>query len=69
MKYSLLAFIWLSLFYSCPAQELKSPNGNQVLTFMLQANGTPERAVSTGASLNNDPKPSAHGRRIAAARG
>ena len=41
MKYSLLALVWLSLFHSSRAQELKSPNGNQVLTFKLQADGTP----------------------------
>src|SRR5215204_1079930 len=41
MKYSFLALALLLTFHNSYAQELKSPNGNQVLTFMLQADGTP----------------------------
>ncbi len=40
-KLVLLAFITLTLFNICIAQELKSPDGKFVMNFSLVENGTP----------------------------
>ncbi|MES2893078.1 MAG: glycoside hydrolase family 97 protein [Bacteroidota bacterium] len=41
MRNSIYAIFCLFLCYTSAAQELKSPDGNQVLNFSLQADGTP----------------------------
>jgi glucan 1,4-alpha-glucosidase len=41
MKFTLIAFFWLSLFASLQAQELTSPNGKVVMAFSLQSDGSP----------------------------
>lgn len=41
MKYTLITCIFFGLFYTADAQELKSPGGKLVLTFLLQPDGTP----------------------------
>ncbi len=46
MKYSLIACIVLMIFGTTTAQEIKSPNGNQVLKFSLQGNGSPAYTLS-----------------------
>ena len=40
-KLALLAFLGLTLFNICIAQELKSPDGKLVMNFLLLENGTP----------------------------
>lgn len=41
MKFIPFAFAWLCLFNAANAQVLKSPNGQLVLNFLLQADGAP----------------------------
>ena len=46
MKFILFSFAWLSLFNAANAQVLKSPNGQLVMNFLLQADGAPSYGLT-----------------------
>ncbi|MET0636562.1 MAG: glycoside hydrolase family 97 protein [Chitinophagaceae bacterium] len=67
LKFFLLVSFLVSTCFAVFAQDLKSPDGNLVLTFSLQADGTPEYTLSyknkpvikpsrLGLELKKDPK-------------
>jgi hypothetical protein len=45
-KIFLFVTVWLSLFVAVNAQELYSPNGQLIMAFSLQSNGTPQYQLS-----------------------
>ena len=46
MKFILLSFAWICLFNAANAQVLKSPNGQLVMNFLLQADGAPSYGLT-----------------------
>ena len=46
MKFILVSFAWLCLFNAANAQVLKSPNGQLVMNFLLQADGAPSYGLT-----------------------